>query len=233
MTPSPDPISPRASTAQNPSRRPYTYTLSFMALGLRPELARIMAELYLQEQSWEKTRTRIRAQNALQCRNQDTADRIERALRPRLETLTLTQLSLLSTAVSEECAALCWLSTMKHSRFALEFAAEVLRDKLAQRDPVLRYSDFEEFLEQKALLAPELANISPDSRNRVRKTLYQMLVEAGLLIHSKRTVGLSAQLIIQRPLLSPSVLQAIVSDHPVWLAGFLVPDDELGGYQRW
>jgi hypothetical protein len=50
-----------------------------------------------------------------------------------------------------------------------------------------------------------------------------MLVEAGLLVAG------SALGTIRRPVLSPAVRIAVATDNPRWLAGFLVPDTEIGG----
>jgi hypothetical protein len=50
-----------------------------------------------------------------------------------------------------------------------------------------------------------------------------MLREAGLL-GAGDALGT-----IRRPVLSPAVLRVINADSPRWLAGFLVPDTEIGG----
>lgn len=199
------------------------YNLSFTAASLRPELARIVAEYFLAERDWEKTKERILSTNALQCRSASSAVRLERELRQRLGTLTGEQLIVLAQATAEDRAAMAWLATCKHTSFAFEFAAEALRDKLAAHDPILRRSDYETYVEIKAVGRPELMKLSGSTKSKIRQVLLRMLSEAGL-------VGAGIALgTIKRPVLSPVVLHAITSDDPRWLAGFLVPDHEIGG----
>jgi hypothetical protein len=69
------------------------YHLSFTAASLRPELARIVAEYYLELGNWDLSKERILSSNALQCRSASSAIRLERELRQRLETLTVDQIT--------------------------------------------------------------------------------------------------------------------------------------------
>jgi hypothetical protein len=197
------------------------YTLSFTAASLRPELARIVAEIRLRTGDWKSASREILAANALQCRSASSSSRLESELRHRLSTLTDEQLELLAHATAEDRAALAWLAACKYNRFVFEFAAEVLRDKLAAHDPVLRHSDYEAYLDTKSLSHPELERITPSSKSKIRQVLFKMLAEAGLLSPGE-ALG-----IIQRPVLSPGVDQAVVADTPHWLAAFLISNDEI------
>lgn len=196
------------------------YNLSFTAASLRPELARIVAECYLEVGDWDLARARILSSNALQCRSAGSAVRLERELRQRLETLTLGQITLLAQATAEDRAAIAWLAACKHILFAHEFATEVLRDKIIAHDPVLRHSDYEAYVESKGLSHPELAQLTPSSKIKIRQVLMRMLTEAGLLAKGG-SLGM-----IQRPTLSPVVMRVVTADSPSWLAAFLVPDVE-------
>lgn len=205
---------------------PIAYNFSFMAVALRPDLARIVAELYLDHRNWDAVKHHVLTTNALQCRTNSSTMRMERELRLRLATLTDKQLEVLATSAAEERAAISWLAAIKHIRFAYDFAAELLRDKLAAREPILRYSDYETFLETKALFHPELTRLRPSSKNKLRQILLQMLTEAGFL--DANGDGMT----IQRPVLSNAVLDTIRADNPRWLAGFLVPDEEIGSQAK-
>ena len=196
------------------------YHLSFTAASLRPELARIVAECFLTVGDWALVKERILATNALQCRSASSAVRLELEMRQRLETLTHAQMILLTQATVEDRTAMAWLAACKRSRFAFEFAAEVLRDKLAAHDAVLRPSDYEGYVENKCLPHPELAGLKPTSKIKIRQVLLKMLVEAGL-------VAKSTAFTIHRPALSPAVVRVITADSPHWLAAFLVPDLEI------
>lgn len=202
---------------------PSKYNFSFIAASLRPELARIVAECYLDAGDWTVVKKRILSSNSLQSRSPSSAVRMERELRQRLQTLTDNQIAILAQGTAEDRAAMAWLATLKHVAFAFDFATEVLREKLAMQDPVLRHSDYETYIESKSVSHPELAQLANSSKNKIRQILLLMLVEANLL-----GAGIALGT-IHRPVLSPAVRLAITSDSPQWLAGFLVPDGEIGG----
>lgn len=202
-----------------------TYNFGFTAATLRPELARIVAECYREEGDWAAARRRILRTNALQARSERSAARLESEFRQRLDKLSDDQLRLLINAPADDRAAIAWLAAMKRSLFLFDFAAEVLRDKLAAQDPVLRPSDYERFVDTKSVSHPELSRLSDSSRAKVRWALLDMLEEAGLLSgRSRRGEVLGT---IHRPVLSSAVRQSIIEDNPRWLAGFLVPDTEI------
>jgi hypothetical protein len=136
--------------------------------------------------------------------------------------LTEGQLTLLATGTAEDRNAMAWLGAIKHVSFAFEFASEVLREKLALQDPILRPSDYESFIDHKSVSHPELAKLKSTSKYKVRQILLRMLTEAEIL-----TEG-TALGTISRPLLSPLAVKVINSDDSGWLAGFLVPDIEIG-----
>ena len=199
------------------------YNLSFTALSLRPELARIVGEIYQAEGDWDAAKRRILATNALQTRSSASSVRLERELRQRLALLTADQLAILVDAPAGERGAIAWLAAMKHSEFVFDFAAELLRDKLELQDPVLRASEYERFVEAKSLVHPELTRLKPSSAAKIRRVLLHMLVEAGLLVPG------AALGTIHRPVLSPALRRSITDDDPRWLAGFLVPQAEIAG----
>ena len=198
------------------------YNLSFTAASLRPELTRVVAEAYLAVGNWDVAKERILSSNALQCRTTAGAERQERELRRRLMRLTPDQIRVLTKATAEDRAALSWLAAMKHIPFVYEFAAEVLREKLAMHDTVLRPSDYEDYVEAKSVAHPEISDLSEASKYKIRQVLLRMLREAGLLNKG------SALGVIERPVLSPAVANVIREDNSYWLAGFLVPDNEIG-----
>jgi hypothetical protein len=205
---------------QSPINTRGGYNLSFTAASLRPELARVVAEAYLAAGDWEIAKERVLNSNALQCRTVAGAERQERELRRRLMWLTANQIALLAKATAEDRAALAWLAALKHIQFAFEFASEVLRDKLAAHDPVLRHSDYENYVDIKAVTHLEITELSSASKYKIRQVLLRMLREAGILNKG------SALGIIERPVLSPAVANVIREEDSRWLAGFLVPDTE-------
>jgi len=197
------------------------YNMSFTAASLRPELARIVAERYVACRDWALTKQSILADNALQSRSPASAIRMEQEFRHRLQTLTTRQIEILSIASLDDCRSIAWLSVLKYSVFVFDFAADVVRGKIEDKDPVMRPSDYENFVTRLADLHPELLRLSVNTQVKVRRVMKTMLREAGIL---DDTDGIQR---LQRPVLSPDVAGAIRSDNPKWLAGFLVPDPEI------
>jgi len=199
----------------------HKYSLTFTAASLRPELARIVAETYLECADWEETHRRVLAGNLLQARNPASGVRMEREMRQRLQTLTREQLEISAGGSADSRAAIAWLSVLKLNPFVFAFAADALQDKLEAHDPVLRPSDYEEFIASESLMHSELQKLTPATKSKIRQVLFRMLREAGILAESPQDFSL------RRALLPPDVLATIVADDRRWLAGFLIPDSEF------
>jgi hypothetical protein len=184
-------------------------------------LAAVIAGIHLEEGDWGRTKAAVLERNALQARSANTGKRLESELRHRLQCLTAPQLQLLAQGTSDERSAMAWLAVLKRIQIAADLTREVLLGKLSSLDPVLRRSDMAAFYEACARDHPELAALAPSSQQKVRSALLQMLRDAGLL---DGKAGMSGTLgTVQRPLLSPQVLELVASDDPALLAGFLLP----------
>jgi hypothetical protein len=198
-----------------------SYSFGFTAASLRPELAGVMAELYSEHGSWDKTRDVVLETNALQCRSSASGIRLERELRQRLETLTPEELALLHTGTLETRVALSWLAAVKRHTFLHDFASELLRSKLDLHDAVLRASDYESFVEEKAVRHPEVEALSDTTSGKIRRVLLRMLREVGILVKGPEFGSLS------RPVVPPEVEDAIRADDARWLSAFLVPEAQI------
>lgn len=198
-----------------------SYNLSFTGASLRPELARIVAEHYLATRDWEIARRSVLDQNALQSRTAKSNRVLETEIRQRVATLTDAQVVLLAEGNSDERDSMAWLAAAKRSGIGFDFAAEVLRAKLAEHDPVLRLSDYEDFISAKTPTHPELDGLAASTRGKTRQVLLSMLTEVGLLGAGR------SERPVYRPVVSAAVTEAVVEDHPGWLAAFLVPDAEI------
>lgn len=204
-----------------PFPTPSHFNLSFTAASLRPELAWIIADYYLNAGDWVTAKKKVLAANALQCRSPASSVRLERELRQRLQCLTEAEIVLLARSTSNDRALLAWLAAVKQSSFLFDFAAETLRLKLEMHDPVLRSSDYDRFVEEKSALHPELSQLAESSSIKIRRVMLLMLKEAGIL-HEGSELGE-----IQRPVIPLTITKAIRADHPRWLAAFLVPENEI------
>jgi len=200
---------------------PEPYKLSFTVATLRPELACIMAEKYLENQDWATVKEEVLAGNLLQSASVASAERLQRELRYRLRGLTPPQLSILAFGDLEDRLAICWLSMLKYSGFIMDFVSEGLRAKLERYDTTLEESDYETFVYEKEVLHPEVTQISETSAKKVKSRLLTMLREMGILTKGE---GLGT---LHRILIPISVLDAIIEDDPGWLRGFLYSDAEV------
>ena len=197
------------------------YCLSFTAAGLKPELAAVIAGIYLEAAAnWAITKAAVLERNALQARSASSGKRLESELRQRLQYLNARQMELLAKGTSDERTAMAWLAVLKRIQIAADLASEVLMGKLSSLDPVLRRSDMAAFYEDCERDHPELAALAPSSQQKVRSALLQMLRDAGLLSGKAGKGGTLGT--VQRPLLTPQVQELVASDDPALLVGFLL-----------
>lgn len=197
------------------------YGFSFTAASLRPELLLIVAERFLQTGTWEKTKESVLAANLLQCRTATSAKRMESEIRPRLQTLSHHQLELLVKSSADTRISLAWLAAVKHSAFLFDFSADALRSKVERHDYILRESDYRRFIDEKTPSHPELLKLSESTSGKVRRVLFAMLRETGILAKGGEIGSL------QRPAIPHEVELSIRTENPAWLAAYLVPDSEI------
>ena len=200
---------------------PVPYRLSFTSLSLRPELARIAAEAYLACGTWAGARQQVLANNAFQSRSKASLQRMEGEIRTRLKCLTHDQIAILAEGTSEERAAMAWLAAIKYATLIKEFAADVLRSKLADFDPILRPSDYDNFIASRLPSHPELGELTESSSRKIRNVLLLMLTEAGMIREENRERR------IIRPILTQRVIDSIVADDAQFLVGFLWTAEEI------
>jgi hypothetical protein len=197
------------------------YSFGFTAASLRPELLLIMVEAFFRAGSWEATKAEVLEKNALQCRSASSSQRMERELRPRLQTLSPPQLKLFVSSGGDTRTCLAWLAAVRHSGFLFEFASEMLRPKHEDHDAELRESDYRRFIEAKVASHPELNRLSPLTSGKVRRVLFAMLREVGIL----KPGGAIGSL--HRPVVPREVLDTLRGGGASDLAAFLVPDEEI------
>ena len=205
--------------------KPSEYSFSFTAASLRPELVATVVEHFSRLGSWDEAKKAVLTTNALQARSSASSIRMEREIRQRMQALTPEQLKLVSTSTADVRTCIAWLGAVKHSAFLFDFPAEIMRSNWDLRDAVLRVSDYERFINEKAPHHPELAKLTESSAAKIRRVLLLMLREVGLLVAGS-DLGT-----IQRPFLPPSVENVIRADEPRWLAAFLFSDAEIGTHK--
>ena len=157
------------------------YALSFTSGALLAGEAAAVTPVYLQERDWAKTRTRVKMENLLQARVSTSTTRKLRALIPRLQVLTDSELQIVAEGTSTERGHLMWAAACRSYLLIAEFAEEVLRERFLTLAGTLAYEDYDSFYRSKAMWHSELNEVTDLSYKKLRQVLFRMMVEAGLL----------------------------------------------------
>jgi hypothetical protein len=174
------------------------YALSFTSGSLLMREALVAAPLYLREHDWAKVRDLIEEDNLLQARTRSSGFRLAREVAQRLSVLADDEIELLLDATPSERGHLMWAAACRRYDLIGEFAEEVLRERFLLLASTLDYDDFDSFIRGKALWHEELANLKDSTLQKLRSTVFRMLVEAGLRSEDGRIL--------------PAVLSTRVSD---------------------
>jgi hypothetical protein len=156
------------------------YALSFTVGSLLTREATIAAPLYLQERDWSRVRARLAADNLLQTRTTSSRVRLNREVAQRLAMLSDPELGLVIDSTGTERAHLMWVAACRRYEFIGDFAEEVVRERFLLLTPTVSYNEFDGFVRGKAIWHPELAELKDSTMQKLRSTIFQMLVEAGL-----------------------------------------------------
>jgi len=184
---------------------PGRYALSFTSGALLLREGLIAAPIYLREHDWPKVRTVIGDDNLLQARTHSSGTRLAREVVQRLAVLTDEEIELLIDASPTERGHLMWVAACRRYDLIGEFAEEVLRERFLVLAQALDHDDFDSFIRGKALWHEEVANLKDSTLQKLRSTVFRMLVEAGLLSRDRR---------ILPAVLSPRITQSLASRTP-------------------
>lgn len=182
---------------------PSRYALSFTSGNLLMREALIVAPIYLRENDWTKVRQLIDEGNLLQARTRSSGVRLALEVVKRLAVLNTDELELLVESTLTERGHILWAAACRRYTLIGEFAEEVLRERFLVLAPILDYDAFDSFLRGKALWHEEIAKLKDSTLQKLRSTLFRMMIEAGLLSENNR---------ILQTLLSNRVSNALGSD---------------------
>lgn len=175
--------------------------MAFSTGGLFHRESLTLAILFVELNDWELVREKVLSENLLQSRTLNTSKRQCREIISRLITLYPRELDLLISGSTQEQKYLLWLTVCRHYRFIAEFAEEVLRERYIGLKHDLHYEEFDFFFNKKSEWHPELEEIQPTTRSKLRQVLFKILREAELLT-VKNTINaamLSQQLLAAIP----------------------------------
>lgn len=197
------------------------YSMSFTSGALLHREALIIAACYAEERDWDRVRRTILADNRLQMRTINAAQRLYREIAARLKQLTVAEFEWLRLGAPPEQNYLLWLAVCKRYRFIYDFAAEVVREQYLRFDFELRPDAYDHFFNRKAEWHPEVEAVAPATRRKQRQMLYKMLREAQLVGSDRRIIP---------ALLTPRLVDAIRTDDPAHFVIFPISEMER---QRW
>lgn len=157
------------------------YALSFTSGGLLVREAALLTSVYLTEHDWVKVRQISIEQNLLQARTTSSSVRVARETIQRLSAFDEAELQLLSESSLTERCHLMWVAACRRYELIGDFAEEVLRERYLLLTPSLDSDGFDRFITGKSLWHPELDELKPSTRTKLRQNVFRMLHEAGLL----------------------------------------------------
>lgn len=156
------------------------YALSFTSGGLLVREADLVAAEYLRVGDWAAVRQMVVEQNLLQARTTSSSVRITRETIQRLGVLDDAELEILADSSLTERCHLMWAAACRRYDLIGDFAEGVLRERFLLMTPTVDADDFDRFMTGKSLWHPELDELKPSTREKLRQTLFRMLHEAGL-----------------------------------------------------
>ncbi|PPF39319.1 DUF1819 domain-containing protein [Rathayibacter sp. AY1A2] len=156
------------------------YALSFTSGGLLVREADVVASVYLRERDWGMVRQVAMDGNLLQARTTSSSMRVIRETIQRLSVLDDAELELLADSSLTERCHLMWVAACRRYELIGDFAEEVLRERYLLLTPSLSADHFDRFITGKNLWHPELDELKPSTRTKVRQNIFRMLHEAGL-----------------------------------------------------
>lgn len=160
------------------------YALSFTYGGLLVREAGVVIAEYLVSREWTTVRERVTTQNLLQARTQSSSVRSTRETIQRVGTLDDHELELFIDGGLTERGHLMWAATCRRYGMIGDFAQEVVRERWLLMTPTLSTEHFDRFLIGKSLWHPELDELRPSTRKKLRQNVFRMLQDAGLLTAS-------------------------------------------------
>ena len=196
------------------------YSMSFTTGSLFHHESVRLVVLFLELNDWNAVRDKVLSENILQARTLNTSKRVCREVISRLKTLDHREIDLLIHGSAHEQAYLLWIAVCRRYKFIADFAVEIIRERYIGLKTDLPYDDFDSFFNRKAEWHPELDEIKPSTRSKLRQILFKMLREADIL---------TANDTINAAMLSPRLMEAISSQDVLF---FPVLESDLGGCAR-
>lgn len=165
------------------------YRADITAGGLKVRESRIIAELLLKDvddEAWDRA---LYQQNVLQARNPETARRIGRLIRQRLQLMDAPLWRLVRDGSGVVASHACLAAAVKHSALLGDFLDLVLREQYRLFTGTFPLKLWEDYLADCRGRDAEMPVWHDSTRKRLRSSVFQTLAQAGY-IESTRTLKL-------------------------------------------
>ena len=189
---------------------PQKYRLSFISGGLFLRESIAAVRIYSNVMDWDVVRQKLMDERVISYNTLSTAKRLSREIILRLKSLYPNEILFFENADIEERRLLLWLAICRTYEIIPAFVNSVLSERLLSMREDLSDQDFERFLQGQEIMHPEIAELSPSTRTKLRAVLYRMLGEMGFF--DKRSGTLKGVYVPQ------SVRKLIETSSPIEMA---------------
>jgi hypothetical protein len=161
------------------------YSADITAGGLKLRESRIIAGLMLKSLDREFWTENIERQNVLQARSPETAIRVARLIRKRLETVKPELWAMIRDGDITVATHAIFAASLKQSRLLADFLLLVVHHEYRTYGKLLDHRLWEDYLVGCRERDPEMPLWNDSTRLRLRSSVYQMLSQAGYLENTK------------------------------------------------
>lgn len=196
------------------------YSFSFTGASALITETLVIAEEYFKLNDWSAVQISLSDNNHLNKVKEGTFKREFSEIRKRLSLLTHDQIQLMIKGSYEDAKSMILLSLVKTYPFVDEFIIEVLLNKYLLFDRTLLDSDYKRFVDSKSFQHPELERFTEIMSKKVKRVVFKLLEQVGLITNIKNGILL-------KPFLSSQVVKVILDDDPAYLSAFLCSSEEI------
>ncbi len=149
--------------------------------GLRPYQAGLLAGKYRETGDWMEVKKYAYEENIFETSRKSTSDRYSSHLVKILSELDEKQLEVVALGSEKDKEALLWFGFCLAFPLIGGFAEDVVSEKYRNHSLILKAEDLWEYLADKSVEYPNLADITPSVRSKAKCVVFYDLRDAELL----------------------------------------------------
>ena len=161
------------------------YRGDIVAGSLLVSESRKIADLLIQGYAPDKIPDKTLEDNLLQKRSPVTAKRQARLILNRLSGLDREFWYLIRDGSHDQAAQILLCFALKHTRLLGDFIRLVIQPKIKTFQKEIAFQDWNDFFEQCLILDPEIGKWSEATRTKIRRVIFTVLVQAGIMDSAK------------------------------------------------